>query len=167
MQERAAQEQRTGKTPEASPCAPVGPPPDRAQYNFTDPARRIMKNSRDDGFSQHYNVQAAVDQDALLIVGMSLSNPAHDQGEVAPTRNTLPPALGTPVAAALDTGDFREPNVKLLQAAGIEAYIATGCADHNQSWQVYFAASDKAPAESARLREKRAYQFRTVAGKAV
>ena len=42
-----------------------------------------MKNSRDDGFSQQFNAQAAVDQEALLIVGLSLSNHANDQGEVS------------------------------------------------------------------------------------
>ena len=33
-----------------------------------------MKNSTNKGFDQHYNVQVAVDQDSLFIVGNTLSN---------------------------------------------------------------------------------------------
>jgi len=37
-----------------SPNRPNGPR-DTDQYNFTDPDSRIMKNSTNDGFDQHYN----------------------------------------------------------------------------------------------------------------
>jgi hypothetical protein len=70
-----------------------------------------MKNSTDQGFDQHYNAQVAVDQASLLIVGTSRSNHANDQAEVAPTVEATPPALGTPEAAALDTGYFSEANI--------------------------------------------------------
>ena len=42
-------------------------PKPRAQYNFTNPASRIMKGS--DGFVQAYNAQAAVEPVLQLIVG--------------------------------------------------------------------------------------------------
>ena len=81
MQARQAKEDQTGKKPRGKPPAPPSSTPeDGDQYNFTDPDSRIMKNSRDGGFSQQYNAQAAVDQDALLIVGGSLSNHPNDQG---------------------------------------------------------------------------------------
>ncbi len=80
------------------------------QYNFTDPDIRVMKNSRDGGFSPQHNAQAIVDHDALLIVGGSLSTHANDQGEVAPTLETLPQEPGQPSAATLDTGYFSETN---------------------------------------------------------
>jgi hypothetical protein len=168
MRERDDQHKRTGKKPPGRPPAPPTPgPKDKDQYNFTDPDSRIMKNSRDDGFDQHYNVQTAVDQEALFIVGCSLSNHANDQHEVAPTLETIPPALGKPSAAALDCGFFSEPNLGILSEKGIEAYIATGRDPHNSGWQAYFAEAGPAPAEGASLREQMAYKLRTTLGKAI
>jgi len=168
MRERDEQHKRTGKKPPGKPPAPPTPgPKDKDQYNFTDPDSRIMKNSRDAGFDQHYNGQAAVDQDNLLVVGCSLSNHANDQHEVAPTLETIPPELGTPSAAALDCGYFSEANLGILQKKGIEAYIATGRDPHNSGWQAYFAEAGPPPPEGASLREQMAYKLRTVLGKAI
>jgi hypothetical protein len=81
-------------------------PRDSDQYNFTDPESRIMKNSTNTGYDQHYNVQAAVDKDSLLIVAHALSNHPNDKQEAAPALAALPPELGKPEAAALDNGYF-------------------------------------------------------------
>ena len=168
IQERQEKEAKTGKKPRGKPPTPPSSTPhDGDQYNFTDPDSRIMKNSRDGGFSQQFNAQAAVEQDALLIVGLSLSNHANDQGEVAPTLATLPQELGTPSAAALDTGYFSESNCTVLEAAGIDAYIATGRDPHNAGWEAYFAPAGEPPAPSASRKEKMAYKLRTVVGKAI
>jgi transposase len=168
LHERQVQEERTGKKPRGKPPAPPTPGPrDKDQYNFTDPDSRVMKNSRDGGFDQHYNAQIAVDQDALLIVGYSLSNHANDCGEVAPTLATLAPELGAPAAAALDTGYFSEPNLAALEERGIEAYIATGRDPHHAGWQAYFAEAGPPPPETASRREKMAYKLRTTVGKAI
>ena len=84
--EREAKARRKGKPPGGRPpTPPTSGPRDDDQYNFTDPESRIMKNSTDKGFNQHYNAQVAVDQDCLLIVGTSLSNHPNDQAEVVPT----------------------------------------------------------------------------------
>jgi len=56
----------------------------------------------------------------MLVVGCSLSNHANDQGEVAPTLQTIPLPLGRPSAAALDTGYFSETNLQILADAGID-----------------------------------------------
>lgn len=168
MQARQAKEDQTGKKPGGRPPAPpANTPEDKEQYNFTDPDSRVMKNSRDGGFSQQYNAQAVVDHDALLIVGGSLSNHPNDQGEVAPTLETIPQALGKPDAAALDTGYFSETNLRVLEAAGIDAYIATGRAAHNAGWKAHFAEAGEPPGENASPREKMAYKLRTAAGKAI
>jgi transposase len=168
MRERADKEQRTGKKPPGKPPAPPTPgPKDGDQYNFTDPDSRIMKNSRDDGFSQQYNGQIAVEQDSLLVVGCSLSAHANDQQEVAPTLSSLPAALGPPQAAALDCGYFSPGNVAALEQAGIEAYIATGRDPHNKGWRAFFAEAGQEPAADAPPREKMAYKLRTVLGKAL
>lgn len=48
-----------------------------------------MKNSTDDGFDQHYNVQVAVEQASLLIVATSLANHPNDKQEAEPTLDAL------------------------------------------------------------------------------
>ncbi len=151
---------RTPKPPEPGPR-------DGDQYNFTDPDSRIMKNSTNDGFDQHYNVQAAVDQDSLLIVAPALSNHPNDQGEVEPILDALAPQLGQPTAAALDNGYFSEANVRELEARGIEPYIATGREPHQPSWRAFFAAQPAPLPEGAGLKEKMAYKLRTEIGQAI
>jgi len=86
VQEREAKARKHRKRPRGrEPKPPEAGPRQKDQYNFTDPESRIMKNSTNDGFDQHYNVQAAVDQDSLLIVATSLSNHPNDKREAKPT----------------------------------------------------------------------------------
>ena len=67
MREREEKERQTGRKPRGrAPQPPTAGPRAKDQYNFTDPDSQIMKNSRDDGFNQHYNAQVAVDQDSRL-----------------------------------------------------------------------------------------------------
>lgn len=166
--ERQAQQERTGKQPRGRPPTPPAlGPSDKDQYNFTDPDSRVMKNSRDEGFDQHYNAQVALDQNSLLIVGCDLSNHPTDQREVAPTLASMPSALGVPSAVAMDTGYFSEAHVQGLQAAGIDAYIAPGRQPHSGGWRDYFACAGDPPAEGASLREQMAYKLRTVLGQAI
>ena len=168
LRERQEKAEKTGKTPRGKPPAPPTPgPKDGDQYNFTDPQSRIMKNSTDQGFNQHYNAQVAVDQEALLVVGYSLSNHTNDQQEVAPTLASLPPQIGLPQAAALDTGYFSQTNIEALEACGIDAYIATGRDPHNQGWSAYFAEAGEPPPQDASPKEKMAWKLRTALGKAI
>jgi hypothetical protein len=169
MRLRQDQHKRTGKKPRGRPPLPPTPGPrDKDQYNFTDPDSRIMKNSTDDGFDQHYNAQAAVEQDSLLIVGYAVSNHANDQQEAAPTLAAIPTEqIGTPEAAALDCGYFSAANLAVFETAQIEAYIATGRRPHHGGWQTYFAEAGPPPPEAASLREKMAWKLRTALGKAI
>jgi transposase len=168
MQEREARARRRGRQPGGRPPTPPTPGPrDDDQYNFTDPQSRVMKNPTNQGFEQHYNAQAAVDQASLLIVGYSLSNHANDQLEVVPTVDSIPPALGVPAAGALDTGYFSEQNVAELTRRGIDPYIATGRSGHRRSWRDYFAGEPEPPPAAANLREKMAYKLRTAVGRAI
>src|SRR6266550_6620429 len=97
MAERVEREQQTGKrTSGRPPRPPVLGPRDGDQYNFTDPDSRIMKNPTNAGFEQAYNVQVAVDQAKLLMVGYSLSNQPNDSHEAEPTLEAIPMACGTP-----------------------------------------------------------------------
>jgi len=168
LRERAATARRTGRPPRGQPPAPPTPGPRPTdQYNFTDPESRIMKNSTDAGFDQHFNAQAAVEQASRLIVGHSLSNHPTDYGEAVPTVAAIPPALGTPPGAALDTGYFSAANVTALEQRGIAPYIATGRDPHHQSWQAYFAAEPAPPPVEASPREQMAYRLKTTVGKAI
>ena len=168
VREREAQARRKGRPPRGRPPTPPrAGPRDKDQYNFTDPDSRIMKRSTDQGFDQQYNGQVAVEQTSLLIVGHALSNHPNDQREAAPTVASIPPALGTPAAAALDHGYFGEPNIAALEARGIEPSIATGREPHRQDWRAYFAAAPEPPPVDASLKARMAYKLRTAVGKAI
>ncbi len=168
QREREAKAKRSGrKPPGRPPTPPSGEPQDKDQYNFTDPESRIMKCSSSAGFEQAYNAQVAVDQDSLLIVAYSLSNHPNDKAEAEPTLEALPPALGTPAAAALDNGFWSEKNLAALEKRRIEPYIATGREPHHKSWQERFTAEPEPPAEDASPQVKMAYRLRTEIGQAI
>jgi hypothetical protein len=165
---RAEQERATGRRPRGRPPTPPTPGPRAGdQYNFTDPDARIMKNPTDAGVDQDYNAQIAVDQDSLLIVGHALSNHPNDTQEAEPTLAAIPAQIGTPCAAAMDTGYFSPATLEACADRGIEPYIATGREPHHQSWQDRFAPLPDAPPEDASPREIMAYKLRTAVGKAI
>lgn len=114
-------------------------PRDKKQDTCTDPESRLMKNSTHDGVDHHDHAQGATDHDRVLLVASSLSNHANDQAEVVPTLDTLPEALGTPPAGALDTGSFSAANIAALAQRGIAPYIAVGRHAHHHHWSVYGA----------------------------
>ena len=165
---REEKTRQTGRKPRGrAPQPPTPGPRAKDQYNFTDPDSRIMKNSNNGGFDQHYNVQAAVDQDSRLIVGNTVSNHPNDQAEAIPTVDAIPTEVGKPKAAALDNGYFSSTNIEELGARGIEPYIATGRDRHHQSWQERFAQEPTPPPEDASPIVKMAYKLKTDIGKLI
>jgi transposase len=114
-EEKARETGRKPRGPAPKPPQQAGPR-DQDQYNFTDPDSRIMKNSTDAGFDQHYNIQVAVDQDSLFVVGNTLSNHPVDTYEAIPTVDAIPPEIGQPTAAALDKIYFAPKNIQALEA---------------------------------------------------
>ena len=168
LREREEKARQANRKPRGrQPQPPEKGPQDKAQYNFTDPDSRIMKNSTDQGFDQHYNVQVAVDQDSLLIAAHSLSNHPTDRNEALPTLDALAPEVGMPEAGALDAGYFSESNITEMEQRGIEPYIATGRDAHYQSWQTRFAELPDPPPEDATPRVKMAYKLRTEIGQEI
>jgi transposase len=167
---RARQEKvrQTGRKPRGrAPKPPVPGPRAKDQYNFTDPESRIMENSNNDGFDQHYNAQAAVDQDSLLVVANGLSNHPVDTAEAIPTLSAVPAELGRPKAAAMDRNYFSPNNIQALEALGIDPYIATGREPHHRSWRTFFAETPEAPPDDASPIVKMAYKLRTDVGQAI
>jgi len=165
--EREEKAKKTGRKPRGKKPKPPTATGPRAkdQYNFTDPDSRIMKNSTDQGFDQHYNVQVAVDHDSRLIVGYSVSNHPTDHEEAIPTVDAIPAEIGKPQTAALDTGYWSPSNVERLTAREIEPYIATGRDSHYQSWQERFAEEPAPPAQEASLIVRMAYKLKTAMGR--
>jgi transposase len=168
LREREEKARETGRKPRGrAPQPPQPGPRAKDQYNFTDPDSRIMKNSNNAGFDQHYNVQLAVDQDSLLIVAPTLSNHPVDTAEAIPTLDAIPPQIGKPAAAALDNGYFSPENIAALEARGIDPYIATGREPHHKSWRERFAALPAPPPEDASPLVHMAYKLQTAIGKAI
>jgi len=168
LQAREEKAQETGRKPRGpEPKPPKRGPRDKDQYNFTDPSSRIMKNSANGGFDQHYNVQAAVDQDSLFVVGNTLSNHPVDTYEAIPTVDAIPSEIGQPKAAALDKIYFAPQNIQELETRGIDPFIATGREPHHQSWRERFAQTPEPPPDDASLIVKMAYKLQTEIGKAI
>lgn len=164
--EKAQESGRKLRGPEPKPPQQTGPR-DKDQYNFTDPDSHIMKNSTNAGFDQHYNVQVAVEQENLFIVGNSLSNHPVDTYEAIPTVDAIPSGVGKPKAAALDKIYFAPQNIQDFQARRIEPFIATGREPHHQSWQERFAQTPEPPPDEASPIVKMAYKLQTELGQAI
>jgi hypothetical protein len=166
-----AREKKAAKTKRKrggrKPKPPQPGPRPQDQYNFTDPDSRIMKNSTNTGFDQHYNVQAAVDQTSMLIVAPALSNHPNDKGEAEPTLAALDPALGPAAGVAMDNGYFSPATLQACERRGLEAYVATGREPHYLSWRSFFADLPEPPAETASPTVKMAYKLRTELGQAI
>ena len=168
LRAREEKARQTGRKPRGrAPKPPVPGPRAKDQYNFTDPESRIMKNSNNDGYDQHYNAQAATDQDSLLIVAHGLSNHPVDTAEAIPTLSTIPAGLGRPKAAAMDRNYYSPNNIQALEALGIEPYIATGREPHHRSWRAFLAETPAPPPHDASPIVKMAYKLRTEVGQAI
>lgn len=150
-----------------APQPPQPGPRDKDQYNFTDPDSRIMKNSTNEGFDQHYNAQVAVTQDSLLVVAMTLSNHPNDQHEAEPTLDAIAPEVGTPAAVSMDNGYFSEANIGACEQRSIEPYIATGREPHHQDWRTFLADQPEPLPTDASPKVKMAYKLQTEIGKAL
>lgn len=164
-EQRARQNKR--KPGGRPPKPPQAGARDKDQYNFTDPDSRVMKNSTDEGFDQHYNAQVAVEQESRLIVAHTLSNHPNDQHELVPTLEALDPQVGPPQAVALDNGYFSETNIAACTQRGIEPYIATGREPHRGHWPAFFAQPAIPPPDAASPKVKMAYKLRTEIGRAI
>jgi len=168
LHEREEKARKTKRGPRGRKPKPPQPGPgDKDQYNFTDPDSRIMKNSTDEGVDQHYNVQAATDQESLLIVAHALSNHPNDKQEALPTLEAMPPEVGIPQGVAMDNGYFSAANIAACQERGIEPYIATGREAHHKDWRSFFAELPEPPGEEGSPKEKMAYKLQTEIGKAI
>ncbi len=168
QREREEKSRKTKRGPRGRKPKPPEPGPrDKDQYNFTDPASRIMKNSTNDGFDQHYNVQVAVDQESFLVIANGLSNHPNDKQELEPTLDAIDPRLGKPKAAAMDNGYFSIANITACEQRFIEPFIATGKEAHYLDLATLLSEPPEAPDAEASPSVKMTYKLRTEAGQAI
>jgi transposase len=166
--QRAERERTTGRRPGGRPPTPPVPGPrDGDQDTGTDPESRIRKHPTDAGVEQDDNAQVAVDQGRLLIVGWALSHHPNDRHEAEPPLEAIPSALGTPEAAALDTGSIGPATLAAGAKRTSEPSIATGRDPHHPSWQQRFAPLPDPPPQDASAQVTMADTLRTALGKAI
>jgi hypothetical protein len=139
-------------------------PADKAQRNFTDPDSRIMLDGATKSFEQSYNCQAAVDNQAQVIVAAQVTQKANDKQPVKPLIEQLKTNLGQarPRVVSADAGYFSEDNVKYLKSEKIEPYVATGRQKHGAVEPL--APRGRIP-PSATVQERMVRKLRTKKGK--
>lgn len=168
LKEREAKARKRHQKPRGKePKPPEEGPSDKDQYNFTDPDSRIMKNSTNNGYDQHYNAQVAVTQNSMFIVATSLSNHPNDKQEAEPTLDAFPAELGQPEGVAMDNGYFSARNIEATEERGIQPYIATGREMHYQSVEDLLGNLPVEPPTDASPKEKMAYKLATDIGKEI
>lgn len=146
------------------PKPPQETPEERVQYNFTDPDSHIMKNA-DGAFVQAYNAQAAVDQHQQLIVATTVTRQPADAPHLSPMAMAVAENTGqVPTRLSADAGYFSEENVKVLQAHGIDPYIAVEKMKHSQP--VPPAPRGRIP-QALSVKDRMQRKLRTKAGRAV
>jgi transposase len=163
----AAQAQREGSAkgrPVTVPDPAQARPAPTAQYNFTDPESRIMKDGATKAFEQAYNAQIAVDGHAQVIVACELTQAAADVAQLLPLLHQIEVNTGQrPAVLLADAGYFSEPNITIPQTLGIDVYIPPDRGAHGAPERA--SAPTRAPKSpvAAAMREKLA----TAAGRAL
>jgi len=115
-----------------SPKTPPGQPKPKAQRNFTDPESRIMKMGSK-AFDQAYNCQAAVDDEAQVIVAGQATNASNDKQQVAPMVEQIKTNLEQmPTKLSADSGYYSEDNVRYVRGEAIDDYICPNRLKHGE-----------------------------------
>jgi transposase len=157
-EERCVPPKKKGRAPKAA----RGKPAPKAQYNFTDPESRIMKNS-DKAYVQAYNALAAVDGANQIIVACEVSdNPADSVSTVEMVEQVEENCEKKPKRILADAGHFSEHNVVTLEQRGMDVYICPGKQRHTQKPEP--AARGRMPARLS-VKERMRRKLRTKEGR--
>jgi transposase len=109
-------------------------PPDKAQYNFTDPESAIMLGG-DKAFVQGYNCQLVVDDTPHhIVVAAQVTNQAADNPHLLEMviATSLNCGEVVPEKISADAGYGCEDNINAMAALGIDAYLAQRKDNHSQ-----------------------------------
>ena len=122
---------RKGKKPKD----PSDKPEPKAQYNFTDPESRIMKDGASKSFEQAYNCQAAVDEESQIIIATKVTQQANDKRQLELLVEEIKKNTDgeTPEKLSADSGYFSEFNVEYLEGECVDGYIATNRQKHGDA----------------------------------
>jgi transposase len=102
---------------------------EKKQISFADKEARIM-GKKGQQYDYAYNGQISVDDKAQIIVGEHLSQNANDKKEVAPALGQIKETMGElPDKMSLDNGYMSGANLKGLDKAEVDAYVAIGRED--------------------------------------
>ena len=169
MVAREAREAATGKKIAArKPKAPTPGPRARDQINLTDASSRIMPVTGG-GFEQAFNVQVAVDQESMLIVGQHVGQAPNDKQELKRALDELdkvPEQVLSLKQVVADNGYFSTANIEMVEERQCEPLIAMGRTRHNPPLKEQMAAAPPLP-ETTTAVERMAHRLQTTDGKAV
>ena len=173
LAERAAQKDRGEKPRGPEPKEPSQQPKPSEQYNFTDPASRIMKAGSGQHFEQSYNAQAAVEVDSRLIVGERVSQAPNDKQELVPTVRAMASPVASVAAVLADSGFYSEAAVQAVertgggQPTGTTVYAAVEKKEHHRTVRDLEQKPEPvAPGPEATTSEVMKHRLRTVEGRA-
>jgi transposase len=150
----------------ADAAAKKARPDKRAQRSFTDPESRMMKTN--DGFHYAYNGQAVVDEEAQVILAVSVTQAAGDVGQLFSMADRMVDNLaaagieGDPGVILADAGYCSDDNLKKADSSEHDWLIATGRLKHHE--RVSDAPRGPIP-KDATPRERMARRLRTKKGR--
>ena len=150
----------------AAVAAEKATPDKRAQRSFTDPESRMMKTN--DGFHYAYNGQAVVDEEAQVILAVSVTQAAGDVGQLFSIADRMADNLaaagieGNPDVMLADAGYCSDDNLKKAHGSEHDWLIATGRLKHHE--RVPDAPRGRIP-KDATPRERMARRLRTKSGR--
>ena len=173
LAERAALKDRGEKPRGSEPKAPSEQPKPSDQYNFTDPASRIMKAGNGQHFEQSYNAQAAVEVDSRLIVGERVSQAPNDKQELVPSVAAIAPPVESVAAVLTDSAFYSEAAVQTVegtgqgQPTGTIVYAAVEKKEHHRTVSdLEQKPEPEVPGPEASTSDVMKYRLRTVEGRA-
>jgi len=163
-QEQGEEDDKGEDRPPEATGEPAPKPDDRTQRNFTDPDSRIMRDNATKSFVQSYNCQAAVDEQAQVVVAADVTQDGNDKCQVEPMAQQMQKNTGKlPKEVSADAGYFSESNVNYLAQTGIDGYVATRRTKHTEE-------PDSAPRgripKDATAKQRMARKLRTKKGRA-
>jgi len=123
-----------------------------------------MKDSSTTSFEQCYNCQAAVDENAQVIVAAHVTQEPNDKEQLEPMlKNIVENTDGKkPKVLTADAGYFSEDNCTILAQSKIDGYVATCKSKHSEKRPA--APRGRIP-EDATIKERMARKLRTLKGR--
>lgn len=155
-----ARERRGGRGPKPKP--PSKKPDEKKQRNFTDPDSRIMVSGRQ--FLQAYNCQAAVDDQAQIILAADVTQEANDKNQIVPMVAQIKANTEglSPKRLTADSGYFNQAHIDELQSDGIDLYVST--AKHKHGTPIPVCPRGRIP-NSATTKERMTRKLQTLKGR--